>query len=194
MENKKSLTIGITINLDNYENLRLELNGNISNDDDAAILISDLDRILSGLGQGDKVTAERIDSYRRRVLSQTGNLEKKIEVTEEQFHAEEGKEIGKTENSSEHAPDKKTTAGSEKGIETGSLFSYQEKEITEPAPVKEQTHDRPKEGEKGDFSEKPKLICESCGIPITEKQRKISQMFTDKNLCEKCIQAEQGMK
>jgi hypothetical protein len=69
MAQRRNLSIGITINLDNYENLRLEVGGEVCGDQDAEELIAYLDSILSRLGRGTPETAERVDAYRRRVLS-----------------------------------------------------------------------------------------------------------------------------
>lgn len=195
MDNKKSLTIGITINLDNYENLRLELEGDIGDDHDAAILVSDLDRILSGLGRGDEVTAERIDSYRRRVLSHTINEVEAKKTTKMNYPTEKSPDEEKVTPAIEKT-DKTIRTDEIKGAQKGSsLFSYDDKKDTgEPVKREEIPHEAANEPGSKDMIKKTDLVCESCGATITEKQRKISQMFTDKNLCEKCIQAEQGMK
>jgi hypothetical protein len=69
MAQRRNLSIGITINLDNYENLRLEVSGEVCGDEDTEDLITYLDGILSRLGRGTPETAERVDAYRKRVLS-----------------------------------------------------------------------------------------------------------------------------
>ncbi|MDD3857728.1 MAG: hypothetical protein PHP43_06740, partial [Methanoculleus sp.] len=69
MSSKKEVTIGITINLENYENLRLEVEGDVETHEDVDDLITFLDGILARLGRGDQATAERVDAYRRRVLA-----------------------------------------------------------------------------------------------------------------------------
>ncbi len=65
---RKILTIGITVNLENYENLRLDVQGEVGEDGNAEGLISFLDGMLLRLGHGDEATAERMEAYRRRVL------------------------------------------------------------------------------------------------------------------------------
>jgi hypothetical protein len=69
MPQRRNLSIGITINLDNYENIRLEVGGEVCGEGDAEDLITYLDTVLSRLGRGTPETAERVDSYRRRVLA-----------------------------------------------------------------------------------------------------------------------------
>jgi hypothetical protein len=56
--------IGVTVNLANYENIHVEIEGDEREDD----LITRLDQILAKLGRGNADTAARVDAYRRRVL------------------------------------------------------------------------------------------------------------------------------
>jgi hypothetical protein len=65
---RRNLTIGVTINLEHYENLRLEVNGESESAAEADDLIRFLDEILGRFGREDTATRERVDSYRRRVL------------------------------------------------------------------------------------------------------------------------------
>jgi hypothetical protein len=53
---RKILTIGITINLENYENLRLEVQGEVGDDGNAEPIIAYLDGMLARLGHGDEAT------------------------------------------------------------------------------------------------------------------------------------------
>ena len=71
---RKILTIGITINLENYENLRLEVQGEVGDDGNTEGLVSFLDGMLARLGHGDDATAERVEAYRRRVLAMPGTM------------------------------------------------------------------------------------------------------------------------
>ncbi|MDD1639541.1 MAG: hypothetical protein LUO99_04530, partial [Methanomicrobiales archaeon] len=71
MPSRKNVTIGITINLDNYENLRLEVSGEADDAGGMEELIAFLDTLLLRLGHGDVATAERVESYRRRVLQRS---------------------------------------------------------------------------------------------------------------------------
>jgi len=72
MSSRKNVTVGITINLDNYENLRLEVAGEADDAGGVEELIAFLDTLLLRLGRGDAVTAERVESYRRRVIQRPG--------------------------------------------------------------------------------------------------------------------------
>lgn len=72
MSGPKTLTIGITVNLEHYENLRLELNGEVQDEEGARELARFLYDVLGTYGRGDPATAERIDQFRRRVLPLAG--------------------------------------------------------------------------------------------------------------------------
>jgi hypothetical protein len=69
MRSRKTLMIGVTVNLEHYENLRLEVSGEVGSTDDADDLVGYLDEVLGRMGREDQTTADRIDSYRRRVLA-----------------------------------------------------------------------------------------------------------------------------
>ena len=70
---RKILTIGVTINLERYENLRLEVQGEVGKEGDTEELVTFLDGMLARLGHGDEATAERVEAYRRRVLASPGS-------------------------------------------------------------------------------------------------------------------------
>jgi hypothetical protein len=59
------LTIGITINLENYENLRLEVSGAAA---DREALIEYLDETLGRFAGKSEITKSKIEAYRRRVI------------------------------------------------------------------------------------------------------------------------------
>lgn len=65
---RKNLSIGVTVNLEHYENLRLEVNGEVETVDEANELVGFLDDVLGKFGREDPATAQRIDNYRKRVL------------------------------------------------------------------------------------------------------------------------------
>jgi hypothetical protein len=68
MVHPRTLTIGVTVNLDNYENLRVEVTDEAGSPDEARRLIEFLDGVLASMGRGDGATAERIDHYRNRLF------------------------------------------------------------------------------------------------------------------------------
>lgn len=84
MGSRRHLTIGVTVNLENYENLRLEMSAEVEGEKDTEELIASLDAILARLGRGTQETAELVDSYRRRVFTlpkETTPPDKAPEVT-----------------------------------------------------------------------------------------------------------------
>lgn len=68
MVHPRTLTVGVTVNLDNYENLRVEVTDEAGSPEEAGRVIRFLDGVLASLGRGDQATAERIDNYRNRLF------------------------------------------------------------------------------------------------------------------------------
>lgn len=68
MPDTKHVTLGVTINPERYEKVRLDVEGDVGSLRDAEELVEFPDTLLSQLGRGDAVTAGRVDSYRNRVL------------------------------------------------------------------------------------------------------------------------------
>ncbi len=81
----KTVTIGVTVNLDNYESLRVEVAGEVVNPQDAEGIVSYLDGMLARFGRADPRTGGKIDKYRERVLSlpDTEVPQKTLEITEQ---------------------------------------------------------------------------------------------------------------
>ncbi|WP_421909526.1 hypothetical protein [Methanolacinia petrolearia] len=89
MSEKRKLSIGITVNLENYENLKVEVEGEAKDGCDADELIEYLDSVLSRFGRNDPETKKRIDNYRRRVLENPGEPVITNIVEEETYPAPE---------------------------------------------------------------------------------------------------------
>lgn len=64
----KRLTIGVTVNLERYENLRVAVEGDVESREDAENLVRYLDDVLAGFGKNDPETEKQIANYRFRVL------------------------------------------------------------------------------------------------------------------------------
>jgi hypothetical protein len=201
MSKKKEVTIGITINLENYENLRLEIEGDVETQQDADDLIAFLDGMLARLGRGDPATAERVDAYRRRVLTPPAREPEKP-ITPP---APGGTKTGTQE------------AAPPKPADTERSLPPEEKpcpsEIIETAipPAPEHPHPphapKPPAGSPAKAAPAPKpagqapqkveenppaapadAVCENCGVGIVKSQAKLSQLFTGKTLCKKCME------
>ena len=170
MSRKKEVTIGITINLENYENLRLEVQGDAETHEDVDDLVSFLDGMLARFGRGDPVTAERVDAYRRRVLA--------LRPTKPEAQAP------RVETVASMAP-----------VPAGPGSVQQNIEGTSPAPhtIEAAAPPAPKQPEPGPAGAKPPAagegeVCETCGAEVTKSQAKLSNLFMNKTLCKKCME------
>lgn len=170
MSGNRKLSIGITINLENYENLRLEIEGEVATENDADELVSYLDSVLSRLGRNDPGTADRVDSYRRRVLEMPADL---IVSEEESVSV-----AGDTSGDDIIAPsgELKEIVPEVSKISGNSVFGE------EKGPGR--NNDERKKGEQP-FS------CSSCGAMISDPEERLSQLFVGRSLCKRCLNALQ---
>lgn len=169
MEGRKNFSIGITINLENYENLRLEVSGDVGDVRDTESYIAFLDQILTRLGRADEATAARIDSYRRRVFLLPGFTP---EGAEQPVQPVQGEILPSPPPIEPVAP---PAAAVSPGVGPAP-DAAEEKPRAPPAPSK----DVPKPGE---------FVCEECRAPITKGQHQMSQLFMGKTLCKRCMHA-----
>lgn len=195
MPGKKTLTLGITVNLDNYENLRLEVAGEVESQEDADELAGYLDEILGRLGRGDEATAERVDAYRRRVFSTKKTTEPEhaaplkeqtvlvppIEVEEE----EKGETAPTPEKPTEPSP--APTPAPEKPAAPAP-----EPVPSTPTPVAAAPTPAPEKPAEPAPTPKPapaagEAVCEECGAPVQKTQKQMSQLFLNKVLCKDCM-------
>jgi len=204
MSRKKEVTIGITVNLENYENLRLEVEGDVETHEDVDDLIMFLDGMLARFGRGDPATAERVDAYRRRVLAKpvepqtpatravpeekAAGPAKSATPGQEPAHQQEEKACpppGTIEAAIPPAPEHP------KPPRTPEPPAEPEKAIPEPAPEQTPPAEVPPHQEPA--TAKPPAapgedICEVCGAEVTKSQAKLSQLFMSKTLCKKCME------
>lgn len=78
----KEMTLGATVNLRNFENLRVEIKTSVNDAKDIAQTKQLLDDVLDMFGNNDKEAKKSIDSYRSRVLKS-----KEVDVTPENCEA-----------------------------------------------------------------------------------------------------------
>ncbi|MDD3621464.1 MAG: hypothetical protein PHQ81_03570 [Methanofollis sp.] len=208
MPGKKTLTLGITVNLDNYENLRLEVAGEVESQEDADELAGYLDEILGRLGRGDEATAERVDAYRRRVFSTKETTEPEqpaptkeqtvlvppIEVEEE----EKTEDIPAPEKPTEPAP-----APSPKPVTAAPTPAPEKPAAPAPTPAPEPapSTSTPVAAAPTPAPEKPaepaptskpapaaaEATCEECGGPVQKTEKQMSQLFLNRTLCKECM-------
>jgi hypothetical protein len=168
MPEKKRLTIGVTVNLDHYENLRIDVEGEVSTGGNADDLIRFLDQTLAGLGRTDPATAERVDSYRWRVLAKTASHN---QIVYGEAGSTVGAENGQAPVSVIRSPEATATPDPHvmKPSGTGTIERV-EKIIPSRSTV-------PDTG----------IPCATCGNSISLSEQKASQLFTGKNLCRNCL-------
>jgi hypothetical protein len=174
MGSGKNLTIGITVNLEHYENLRLEVSGEVEREGDATELVRFLDEVLGRLGQDDPATKDRVDSYRRRVLA-SGLRPGKPDT------AVMGQQDGIKEYNVS-APSVPAVAESPGG--TASARDSKQPSSPDITGTGEREESTPPVAASAGSGE---TICESCGVAITAAERKMSQLFTGKDLCKSCM-------
>ncbi len=202
MSRKREVTIGVTINLENYENLRLEVEGGVETREDVDDLITFLDGMLARLGRNDPATADRVDAYRRRVLAlrpsgpqeQGATLVPEAEdvvsvapVTAEAAPAQPAEEGGSPPVDIAEAvtPPVPEYPGARKEAGEGAL----EKPAPAPeeaAPAEAQPRHEPTEVKSSVASAED--VCEVCGSEVAKSQAKLSRLFMGKTLCKKCME------
>jgi len=196
MSGKREVTIGITINLQNYENLRLEVEGDVETHEDVDELITFLDGVLARLGRGDPATAERVDAYRRRVLkAKPAEQEKPAAVPAETAEtptpaAPEAPPV----REEEPAPRQEERAWPPVEIINAAVPPAPEQpkppRIAEPPAKPEQAPPVQAPAHQEQAAAKPPAapaedVCEICGAGVTKSQAKLSQLFMSKTLCKK---------
>lgn len=202
MSGKREVTIGITINLQNYENLRLEVEGDVETHEDVDELITFLDGVLARLGRGDPATAERVDAYRRRVLKAKPAEQEKpaaMPVEEEKTLVPE---TPPTPAASEETPaprEEERACPPVEIIKAAVPPAPEQPRIPEP-PATPAEPEQPKQAppmqapaHQEQAAAKPPAapaedVCEICGAGVTKSQAKLSQLFMSKTLCKKCME------
>jgi len=159
MGTRKNLTIGVTVNLEHYENLRLEVSGEVDSPADAEDLAGFLDDILGRFGRGDPAITERVDSYRKRV-----------------FPVHEPAPAVPGDNGGGASVLPEDTIGG---------LSVPEKRPDAAPQVKPAALTPPVPAQNADAGST--LTCEVCGGTVTPAEQKMSRLFTSKTLCRVCL-------
>jgi hypothetical protein len=166
----RSITIGCTINIESFENLRVDVT-----DDDADRALALMCETLDRLGRSDPATSTAIDSYRQRVFGISDPVPVDAPALIPAPPDLVCSVCGHT--ATVLSADKKCQA----------CLEFDEKERARadqktilapadaavPAPVTKQAAGKP-------------LICVECGVEITRVQRDVSQLFLNKDLCKPC--------
>ncbi|HJJ99422.1 MAG TPA: hypothetical protein O0X23_04375 [Methanocorpusculum sp.] len=165
MPEKRTLTIGVTINIGNYESLRLEVSDCVQTEEEAAELAAYLNRVLDGYAQNDATTRASIEKYRARVLEKHGPATPVSSSSEP---------LGELFDPISDA---------------GRVMKRKEQKIPESEPVAEtpKVH-KPVVAEPAQAAEGPvTYTCEKCGAAVSKVQRDVSHLFMGKTLCKACM-------
>ena len=162
MSGPKSLTIGITVNLEHYENLRLEVNGEVKDQDDARDLARFLSDVLGSYGHGDPATAERIENFKKRVLPVMDERSEAQLTLPKEGTRPAGASVTSAETPSPVPPEIAATPPPPPAA---------------PPAATAQESSTVAEG----------ATCEDCGIPVTPAEQKMSMLFASRVLCRKCL-------
>ncbi|MDR0439166.1 MAG: hypothetical protein LBH02_02980 [Methanocalculaceae archaeon] len=193
MSERRTLTIGVAINIGNCESLRLEVSDCVQTEEDAAELAAYINHVLDGYGQNDATIRASIDKYRIRVLEKHvpkvsissppnphGEQFDPITVFDgmtinEECKTLESVKIGEITEISELVHTKHEIAKVE---ETPKM---QGSVIAEPDPAKI-------EGKSTlTIKESTTYICEKCGVSVSKVQRDVSNLFMGKTFCKICM-------
>jgi len=202
MSGNRKLSIGITINLENYENLRLEIEGEVATENDADELVSYLDGVLSRLGRNDPGTADRVDSYRRRVLEMPADFivgeEESLSVagdtSGDDIHALSG-ELKVPETKSSVSAEAVAYVAGAVTAGTAVVSDEPEKIVPEVSKISGEPVVGEDKGQSGNKYEKESseqtFSCSNCGAMISDPEERLSQLFVGRSLCKRCLNALQ---
>ncbi len=166
-----TITVGLTVNLESYCSLRVDVEGKEGEDEQS--VVARLDKTLAyiaSLCQND-VKRDAIERERKGVLGGLNRQEPKEGAPKEPAPQPETKPM-----ITEDSLPKKAAERRAKEV-AGKKPAPEPKPKADPAPAAAAT---PADGE---------AVCEACGAPITKSQEKLSNLFTNKSLCKKCMEA-----
>ena len=175
---KRNLTVGVTVNLKNYESLRLEVQDEVESEEDVRSLVAFLDETLALFGRGNRETEDLVAHYRRRVLEGA---------------AGRGRGGGGCLRHRHRPPRSRPPRPAE-----APAVEPPAPEPVAAEPPEEARHRRPRR--RPHRSPPPKApakvpapsptgaVCEECGAPVSAAEEKTSRLFVSRTLCKKCIQ------
>lgn len=168
MVEKRTVTIGVTINLGNYESLRVEVSDTAGDESAVRELVDFLGQTLDEFGIQDAATRAAVERYKERVLDRDAPED----LESGYFPMEEVPLVHPVEEEEEEIP----------------LDVLEDTRITPPdgseIDDKNEIATRNEETQlvhEGDF------FCEKCGVPVSKVQRDVSNLFMGKTLCKKCM-------
>ena len=166
MADKRTVTIGVTINLGNYESLRVEISDTAENEAAVRGLADFLGRTLDEFGTQDAAVRAAVERYKERVLD-------KYAQEEEESGYYPMNEMPLTHPVEEEEEEIPMQVLEDTRIEIPPV----EADVPE-ADIDQTPAVSPPEGE---------FVCEKCGVSISKVQRDVSNLFMGKTLCKKCM-------
>lgn len=173
MVEARRVTIGGTVNLENFENFRYEFEGVVTNTDDYVSLAGfTAGCLLHQAANADPFVCDRI----RKHIARTFGIREENLPDVPQAEAPAAAEPTPVPQASTPAklPAAKTVEPAVPAAPT---------KPAEPAPAtKKPAAEKPAAG-----------TCAECGADLTEAQVKMSQLFMSKSLCKPCMDKSQGV-
>lgn len=166
MSGPKTLTVGITVNLEHYENLRLEVSGEVVTHEDALNLARFLYEELEKYGVGDPATRERIENFQKRVFPPVST---KPDTYTKECTAGVCPLPGSVDSLVDAGP-----------VTPARTLATPEPVMNEQSSVLTMT-------ESGIEAEGTVITCEDCGVAVNPAEQKMSMLFTNRTLCRKCL-------
>jgi len=180
---KREMSIGVTVNLQNYESLRIEVEDDVESEEDVRALITFLDDSLALFGRGDAATEKAVNHYRKRVLKGAIGEAAAIEAPGPADAPEPAPPAAPEPPAAPVTP----APGTPEPV-------VEERPEEAPAPsgkpaTKASSKAAPKTPAKAPVPSPTGAVCESCGVPVSAAEEKTSRLFVSKVLCKKCIQS-----
>lgn len=171
MVDKRTVTIGVTINLGNYESLRVEVS-DIAEDETAFRDLTDfLGKALDEFGTQDAVTRAAVERYKERVL------ERYAQEKEEEAGYSPMEDIPLTHPVEEYEAEEEIP-----------MQVLEDTRISLPGEIEPETKTAvPDQTPAASPVPEGEFVCEKCGVPISKVQRDVSNLFMGKTLCKKCM-------
>ena len=199
MADKRTLTVSVTINLGNYENLKLEVTDTAETLEEADNLRRFLVDVLDRYGNNNATAKSLIDKYKERILAgKEAESSYEGDTFEPVFTQVDGQEKDETLGipmvmSFEEENETRDNLPVEP-VEPHDTFeildsvsvtdssdvseSIMEESPLPQAPVAAPIHEPQTHSE---------FVCSKCGTPVTKMQRDISMLFNHKILCKDCM-------
>lgn len=188
----RRLTLGVTINLGHYENLRVEVEGEPG--EEPATLAAFLDDLLASFGRSDPPTAALIDTYRSRIRWQPGKEDDPApeKTWEDEDHGIPGlMPPGPFDQDDLREDEAGETGGSPGEVETAleeeSPGTYGIGGPDLPVPS---VHEWESPGAMPGFISpfaQGMAVCEGCRVPVSPAEEKLSRLFASRVLCRTCL-------